>query len=38
VIAGFMWLIRRWHARNCVVHQVEIEHLLSIARNDKFEV
>jgi len=38
VIAGFMWLIRRWHAHNCVVHQVEIEHLLSIARNDKFEV
>ena len=38
VIAGFMWLIRRWHARNCVAHQVEIEHLLSIARNDKFEV
>ncbi len=37
VIAGFMWLIRRWHARNCVEHKAEIEHLLSIARNDKFE-
>ena len=37
VIAGFMWLIRRWHARNCVVHKAEIEHLLSIARNDKFD-
>ncbi|MHB8947437.1 MAG: lysophospholipid transporter LplT [Rhodoferax sp.] len=37
VIAGFMWLIRRWHARNCVQHKAEIDHLLSIARNDKFE-
>ncbi|MBA3058831.1 MAG: lysophospholipid transporter LplT [Gammaproteobacteria bacterium] len=37
VIAGFMWLIRRWHARNCVEHKAEIDHLLSIARNDKFE-
>ena len=37
VIAGFMWLIRRWHARNCVEHKAEIEHLLSIARNDKLE-
>ena len=35
VIAGFMWLIRRWHQRNCVVHRVEVEHLLEIARNDK---
>ena len=34
VIAGFMWLIRRWHARNCVEHRAEVEHLLSIARND----
>ena len=34
VIAGFMWLIRRWHARNCVRHRAEVEHLLGIARND----
>jgi hypothetical protein len=34
VIAGFMWLIRRWHARNCVQHRAEVEHLLAIARND----
>ena len=34
VIAGFMWLIKRWHARNCVVHRAEVEHLLAIARND----
>ena len=34
VIAGFMWLIKRWHARNCVVHKAEIEHLIEIARND----
>jgi MFS family permease len=34
VIAGFMWLIRRWHASNCVKHRAEVEHLLGIARND----
>ena len=35
VIAGFMWLIRRWHERNLRLHHEEIEHLLVIARNDK---
>jgi MFS family permease len=35
VIAGFMWLIRRWHARNLVNHPDEIRRLLAIARNDK---
>ena len=35
VIAGFMWVIKRWHARNCVQHGVEVERLLAIARNDK---
>jgi uncharacterized membrane protein len=34
VIAGFMWLIKRWHARNLVAHRAEVEHLLDIARND----
>jgi MFS transporter, LPLT family, lysophospholipid transporter len=34
VVAGFMWLIKRWHARNCVKHREEVEHLLDIARND----
>jgi MFS family permease len=33
-IAGFMWLIRRWHTRNCVMHAAEIERLLVIARSD----
>ena len=37
VIAGFMWLIRRWHRRNCVLYRAEVEHLLDIARNDKLE-
>jgi MFS family permease len=37
VIAGFMWFIRRWHARNSVRHRAEVEHLLDIARNDKFD-
>jgi MFS family permease len=34
VVAGFMWLIKRWHAHNCVAHAAEVEYLLDIARND----
>jgi LPLT family lysophospholipid transporter-like MFS transporter len=34
VVAGFMWLIKRWHARNCIHHKAEVDHLLEIARND----
>ena len=37
LIAGCMWLIRRWHEHNCVHHHAEVEHLLTIARNDKVE-
>jgi len=35
VVAGVMELIRRWHARNCVVERDEVERLLAIARSDK---
>jgi MFS family permease len=35
LVAGTMWLIGRWHARNCVRDRAEIEHLLAIARTDK---
>ena len=35
LVAGTMWLIRRWHASNCVRHRDEIAHLLAIARSDK---
>jgi LPLT family lysophospholipid transporter-like MFS transporter len=34
-VAGTMWLIGRWHRRNCVVHRDEVERLLTIARSDK---
>jgi len=34
LIAGFMWLIKRWYARNLAHHGAEVEHLLNIARND----
>ena len=34
VVAGVMWLIQRWHARNCVQHKDEVDHLLEIARHD----
>jgi hypothetical protein len=35
VVAGTMELIRRWHARNVVLHLDEVERLLAIARSDK---
>jgi hypothetical protein len=35
LVAGTMWIIRRWHASNCVRYPEEIRHLLSIARLDK---
>jgi MFS family permease len=34
VVAGFMWVIKRWHARNCINDAEEVEHLLNIARSD----
>jgi MFS family permease len=34
IVAGAMWLIQRWHARNTVEHKDEVEHLLEIARHD----
>jgi len=34
LVAGFMWLIKRWHANNCKRYPEEVEHLLEIARND----
>ncbi len=34
VIAGFMFLIKRWHARNLAQHGDEVNRLLAIARND----
>jgi MFS transporter, LPLT family, lysophospholipid transporter len=35
VVAGAMWLIRRWHATNCVQHRDEVERLLALARSDR---
>ncbi|HSI47840.1 MAG TPA: lysophospholipid transporter LplT [Ideonella sp.] len=34
-VAGLMWMIRRWHLRNTVLHQTEVERLLTIARSDR---
>jgi len=34
-VTGLMWMIRRWHARNCVEHREEVERLLAIARSDR---
>ncbi len=35
LVAGLMWLIRRWHQRNCINHRVEVDHLLALARSDR---
>ena len=34
VVAGFMWLIQRWHKSNTVKYKVQLDHLISIARSD----
>ena len=34
LVAGFMWLIKRWHENNCKNYPEEVEHLIEIARND----
>ncbi|MEN9384164.1 MAG: lysophospholipid transporter LplT [Pseudomonadota bacterium] len=34
VVAGVMWVIKRWHAHNERVHPHELERLLEIARRD----
>ena len=35
LLAGFMWLILRWHQSNCQHHAQEVERLLDIARQDR---
>jgi hypothetical protein len=34
-VTSLMWMIRRWHARNCIEHREEVERLLAIARSDR---
>jgi len=34
LVAGVMWLIKAWHARNLLNHKDIVEHQLEIARND----
>jgi MFS family permease len=34
VVAGFMWLIKRWHDDNCRKHAADVANLLEIARHD----
>uniref|UniRef100_UPI0017D2A749 lysophospholipid transporter LplT n=1 Tax=Ramlibacter sp. TaxID=1917967 RepID=UPI0017D2A749 len=34
VVAGVMWIIKRWHASNCIKYKDEVDHLLKIARHD----
>ncbi|NBY70332.1 MAG: lysophospholipid transporter LplT [Betaproteobacteria bacterium] len=35
VVAGFMWLIKRWHARNMRDHSEVMKHLIDVAKNDQ---
>ena len=34
IVAGFMWIIQRWHERNLINHLHELERLFEIARRD----
>jgi hypothetical protein len=34
IVAGFMWVIQRWHERNLINHLHELERLFEIARRD----
>jgi MFS transporter, LPLT family, lysophospholipid transporter len=34
VVAGFMWVIQRWHKNNCIKHKEQVDHLVAIARGD----
>jgi MFS family permease len=35
LVAGFMWVIQRWHKSNCIKHKDQVEDLLRLARSDK---
>jgi MFS transporter, LPLT family, lysophospholipid transporter len=35
LVAGMMWLIKRWHASNQLTHRDELARLIEIARNDQ---
>ena len=35
LVAGIMWLIKRWHMHNLTHHTEEVDHLLEIARSDR---
>jgi len=35
LVAGFMWLIRRWHQSNCIKYKEQVDNLLRLARSDK---
>jgi MFS transporter, LPLT family, lysophospholipid transporter len=34
LVAGTMWLIQRWHQRNCVRHSAEVQRLLAETAHD----
>ncbi len=34
VVAGFMWVIQRWHKSNCIKHKEQVDHLLTMTRSD----
>ena len=35
VVAGFMWVIQRWHRSNLIHHKDQVDALLLIARSDR---
>ena len=34
LVAGFMWLIQKWHAHNRIAHKDVVDHLMDVAKND----
>ena len=37
MITGTMWMVRRWHQRNCAEYPEEIKRLLDIAKSDNLK-
>ncbi|MHB1200907.1 MAG: lysophospholipid transporter LplT [Polaromonas sp.] len=35
LVVSFMWLIQRWHKKNRINYKEQLDHLLSLTRNDK---
>ncbi len=37
IVASTMWVVQKWHQRNCVVHKEEVDRLLALAGSDEVQ-